>query len=308
MYELRVLTGLHRGATLPLSGQEWYIGAAQDADLALYDPGVKDRHCQILKTEQGWHGVALDGPLNDNEGQRCDTLDLQPGTPFALGHIWLCIVSSSIPWPDEPEPAVEHIEPEADPPSTPVVSTLQDSIVPAEVGKRPLPGWAKILYLALGLLLTIMLGSWLLQDSIASPSAPPPPEKPRLANKAKARQIITTMLIDRGLEKNVVLSVGSNSLTLSGNIDNDDSQRLDRMLSTLHQHFNVTLQIYNRTSTASNRLPFNIVQISTGPHANIVTDNGQRFFIGDEIDQLRLVAINGDSIEFAGRGNIKVKW
>jgi type III secretion protein D len=45
-----------------------------------------------------------------------------------------------------------------------------------------------------------------------------------------------------------------------------------------------------------------------GVYANIVTESGQRMFIGDEIDQLRLVAINSDSIEFAGRENISMNW
>ncbi|TLV11645.1 EscD/YscD/HrpQ family type III secretion system inner membrane ring protein [Klebsiella indica] len=308
MYELRVLTGLHRGAALPLSGQQWCIGAAQDADLALYDPGVKDRHCQLSKTEQGWQALALEGTLNDNEGQHCEALDLQPGTPFALGHIWLCIVSASMPWPGEQEADVEHVEAEEKALPTPAIGEPLEVAPSVVMGKRRLPGWAKVLYLLLGLLLTMMLGSWLLQDSIASPSAPLPPEKPRLASEANARQVIASMLSDRGLGKSVTLSVGNNSLTLSGKLDNDDSQRLDRMLRTFYQRFNVTLQIHNRTSTVSNRLPFNIVQISTGPRANIVTADGQRIFIGDEVDRLRLVAINHDSIEFAGRENIKVKW
>ena len=55
-------------------------------------------------------------------------------------------------------------------------------------------------------------------------------------------------------------------------------------------------------------LPFRIVQITTGSRANIVTDDGQRLFIGDEVDELRLVSITGNQIEFSGRENIKVSW
>lgn len=308
MYELRVLTGLHRGAALPLSGQQWCIGAAQDADLALYDPGVKDHHCQLSKDDNGWRVTALEGPLCDNEGQRCEQLnELQPGTPFALGHIWLSIVSASTPWPEEEEQQEEET-PHHSVAATPSAAALTCINPPAVLEKRHLPRWAKTLYLLLGLLLTMMLGSWLLQDSIASPSAPRPPEKPELATQEQVRQIITTMLLDRGLEKNVALSAEQQGLTLSGTLSADDHQRLERMLNTLYQRFKVTLPIHNRTSIINNRLPFVIVQISTGSRANIVTADGTRIFIGDEVEQLRLVAITKDSVEFAGRENIKVKW
>lgn len=38
MFELRVLSGLHQGAALPLIGEQWLIGADAEHDLALYDP------------------------------------------------------------------------------------------------------------------------------------------------------------------------------------------------------------------------------------------------------------------------------
>ncbi|MDE8558593.1 type III secretion system inner membrane ring subunit SctD [Pantoea vagans] len=308
MHELRVLTGLHRGAALPLSGEQWWIGAAEDADLALYDPGIKDRHCQLLKTVQGWVVKALEGPLNDNEGQRCEELsNLQPGTAFAIGHIWLSIVSAATPWPEE---ASEPAQPEeaavlSEPPETAPAETAATLLTQE---KPPLPFWAKVIYTVLILLLVMMLGSWLLNASEASPSAPPAPGKPQLNSVGRARQIINTMLLDRGLNKQVRVAPGNNSLTLSGNLSDDDNQRLQRMMRTFYRRYDVRLAIHNQVSAVSTNLPFNIVQITSGAHANIVTDSGQRMFIGDEVDRLRLVAINSDSIEFAGRENIRVKW
>lgn len=308
MHELRVLTGLHRGAALPLSGEQWWIGAAEDADLALYDPGIKDRHCQLLKTVQGWVVKALEGPLNDNEGQRCEELsNLQPGTAFAIGHIWLSIVSAATPWPEEasePQPAEEA--PVLAEPAVTAAAETAPAVVAQE--KEPLPFWAKVIYAVLILLLVMMLGSWLLNASVASPSAPPAPGKPQLNSVGRTRQIINSMLLDRGLEKQVAVASDNNSLTLSGNLSDDDNQRLQRMMRTFYHHYDVRLAIHNKASTVSAKLPFNIVQITSGTHANIVTDGGQRIFIGDEVDQLRLVAINSDSIEFAGRENIRVKW
>lgn len=308
MHELRVLTGLHRGAALPLSGEQWWIGAAEDADLALYDPGIKDRHCQLLKTVHGWVVKALEGPLNDNEGQRCEELsNLQPGTAFAIGHIWLSIVSAATPWPEEPSEAAQAEEPAVF--SEPTVTATAET-APAMVTQKkpPLPFWIKGIYAVLILLLVMMLGSWLLNVSEASPSAPPVPGKPQLKSVGRTVQIISSMLLDRGLDKQVAVASDNTSLTLSGNLSDSDNQRLQRMIRTFYRRYDVRLAIHNQVSAASAQLPFNIVQITSGAHANIVTDSGQRMFIGDEIDQLRLVAINSDSIEFAGRENIRVNW
>lgn len=308
MHELRVLTGLHRGAALPLRGEKWWIGAAEDADLALYDPGIKDRHCQLIKTLQGWVVKALEGPLNDNEGQRCEELNnLQPGTAFAIGHIWLSIVSAATPWPEETDEPVQAEEaPAVTEPAVMVPAEPAPAVVKAV--KQPLPFWAKVTYAVLILLLVMMLGSWLLNVSVASPSAPPTPGKPQLTSVGRTRQIIKNMLLDRGLDKQVSLASDSNSLTLSGTLSDSDNQRLRRMMRTFYRHYDVRFAIHNQASAVSAKLPFNIVQITSGAHANIVTDSGQRMFIGDEVDQLRLVAITGDSIEFAGRENIRVKW
>ncbi|KGD80071.1 type III secretion protein D [Pantoea sp. PNA 14-12] len=311
MHELRVLTGLHRGAALPLSGDKWWIGADEHADLALYDPGIKDRHCQLVKTPQGWEVKASDGPVKDNEGQRCEALsNLQPGTAFAVGHIWLSIVDAATPWPEDEAELLHDAESAHD--SEPTLVEASASVQPVSehlsAKKSPLPFWAKLSYMGLTLLLVMMLGTWMLNTSIASPSAPPAPGKPSLTSVPRTRQIIASMLLDRGLNKHVSLTSDNQSVTLSGGVTDEENQRLQRMLKTLYRHYDVRLPIHNHVGAASVKLPFNIVQITSGAHANIVTDSGQRIFIGDEVDQLRLVAINSDSIEFAGRENIRVKW
>ncbi|TSH78303.1 FHA domain-containing protein [Pantoea sp. paga] len=307
MHELRVLTGLHRGAALPLCGEQWWIGAAEDADLALFDPGIKDRHCQLIKTPQSWMVKALEGQLKDNEGQRCEQLnDLQPGTAFAVGHIWLSIVNAATHWPEDKSEPSQTAGSAPDPDAASAAEQTDAGQQTAE--KKPLPFWAKMAYLALILLLVIMLGSWILNTSIAASSAPPGPGKPPLISAGSTRQIISRMLLDRGLNKQISLTSDSQSLTLTGRVTDADAQRLQRMMKRFYRHYDVRLAIHNNVSAVSAQLPFNIVQITSGAHANIVTDRGQRMFIGDEVDQLRLVAINSDSIEFSGRENFRVKW
>lgn len=61
IFELRVLSGLHQGAALPLFGECWSIGASEEADLGLYDPGVHVRHAQLQRTGEHWSLQAQEG-------------------------------------------------------------------------------------------------------------------------------------------------------------------------------------------------------------------------------------------------------
>ena len=55
MLELRILTGLHRGAALPLDGDAIRIGSAAENDVVLLDPGMPALACAIYRSEvSGW--------------------------------------------------------------------------------------------------------------------------------------------------------------------------------------------------------------------------------------------------------------
>ncbi|MEQ9879279.1 FHA domain-containing protein [Pectobacterium aroidearum] len=309
MFELRVLTGLHRGAALPLCGNAWRIGAADDADLVLYDPGIAPYHGQLEKTADGWALSAQDGALCNAEGHTIEHIDdLPPGTPFALGQIWLCIVAADTPWPDDSETPltaeedVPPVEPSADEPPVHIAAPI-----PAPTPRLPL--WAKASYLLLGALLLVMVGSWQLQESVAMPAAPPPQDtrKP-LSTLPQLESTLRIMLQERELSAAVKVAAYQDRLTLTGQLTPDDQKKLERMLAQLHQRYRTALSVDNRTQLKTEQLPFQIVQVTSGSRANIVTADGQRFFIGDEIDNLRLVKIDEHQIEFSGRQQITVNW
>ncbi|MBG0751007.1 MULTISPECIES: FHA domain-containing protein [Pectobacterium] len=309
MFELRVLTGLHRGAALPLCGNAWRIGAADDADLVLYDPGIAPCHGQLEKTADGWALSAQDGALCNAEGHTVEQIDaLPPGTPFALGQIWLCIVAADTPWPDDSEtpPTAEEdvppVEPSADEPPVHIAAPI-----PTPTPRLPL--WAKASYLLLGALLLVMVGSWQLQESVAMPAAPPPQDtrKP-LSTLPQLESTLRIMLQERELSAAVKVAAYQDRVTLTGQLTPDDQKKLERMLAQLHQRYRTALSVDNRTQLKTEQLPFQIVQVTSGSRANVVTADGQRFFIGDEIDNLRLVKIDEHQIEFSGRQQITVNW
>ncbi|KHT09311.1 type III secretion protein [Pectobacterium brasiliense] len=311
MFELRVLTGLHRGAALPLCGNAWRIGAADDADLVLYDPGIAPYHGQLEKTADGWALSAQDGALCNAEGHTVEQIDaLPPGTSFALGQIWLCVVAADTPWPDDSETlptAEEDVPPAEMPVEEPPRHTATPIPAPAPVPRLPL--WAKASYLLLGALLLVMVGSWQLQESVAMPAAPPPQDtrKP-LSTLPQLESTLHIMLQERELSTAVKVAAYQDRVTLTGQLTPDDQKKLERMLAQLHQRYRTALSVDNRTQLKTEQLPFQIVQVISGSRANVVTADGQRFFIGDEIDNLRLVRIDEHQIEFSGRQQITVNW
>lgn len=62
---LRVLSGLHRGAEVPLAAEERYvIGSDAQSAVILCDRGVAAQHCVISADAYGWTCRALDAPLS----------------------------------------------------------------------------------------------------------------------------------------------------------------------------------------------------------------------------------------------------
>jgi len=103
MVELRILNGYHRGATLPLHGEVLTVGAGEDADVVLVDPGMQERHASVMPAASGWSLRALDGVVRDADTNRaCEELQLPLGGFARVDHIWLTVVAQDSPWRDPP--------------------------------------------------------------------------------------------------------------------------------------------------------------------------------------------------------------
>ncbi|MGZ3237868.1 MAG: FHA domain-containing protein [Burkholderiaceae bacterium] len=113
MYELRVLNGLHRGATLPLDGKPHLIGANDTSDVMLADAGIAAQHAILWTTKTGWLLSAVDGAIRDAEDNLSQSeIDLTSGEMVRVGDIWLAIVEKDAPW-EEPPAEPTHIQSDA---------------------------------------------------------------------------------------------------------------------------------------------------------------------------------------------------
>ncbi|BAP46062.1 type III secretion protein HrpQ [Pseudomonas sp. 21LCFQ02] len=304
LYELRVLTGLHRGAALPLSGDQWSIGSSSGSDLALYDPGIKDRHCLLRLVDDTWSLARDDGPVTDSEGHKVDAIErLEPGTPFALNGVWLSVTSANTDWPTEDE--------EQD------AALFADSLLAAEPETRPLPASALparrpllgplLLIGALLVFLGVVL--WLFNQQ---PPLPPPvqtPHKTVLKDAAAVESVLHGMLRERELQDRISLSQEQGKILLNGRFDEDDLlQSASRLLLNFERQYKSPLPVLTALPSATDKLPFSIVQISNNRLPNVLTNTGRRMFLGDEVDGVRLVDISESKLVFEGERRVEVSW
>lgn len=289
LFELRVLSGLHEGAALPLFGECWSIGADQDADLELYDPGVAARHARLHGMAGRWTVQAQEGLLQDDAGTvRAQITDLAPGRAFAIGGIRLCVADTQSAWLDEPADAV------------------------AQPG-APVTAGSKSKWLAPGILVLVpilMALAW--QPMGTAPALAPQPSpasnKRQLATTAQVHQQLLKMLIERDLGNTVRLQVAADRITLGGEVGQDSLALVSRMLERFEVQFETPVAIINQVQQASTVLPFRIVQIIGGPKAHVVLADGRRLFFGDEVQGLRLTAIDNRRVLFEGRQRHEVNW
>ncbi|KOC91408.1 type III secretion protein [Winslowiella iniecta] len=283
MFELRVLSGLHSGAALPLSGDSWLIGQAETSDLLLTDPGIEAQHGVLHRADDSW------------QLQQQETVELVVGEPFELGSVWLCVAAADMPWSTVTPPPV-------------VAAPAAAPEIPATtVGKNGFPRWLTALMFSLMLLLTFTVVSWILQPTVAQTEVSQSMRK-QLDTPNEIRAPLLTMLRERDLAGAVTVVNSKKSVTLKGKLSKEQMQVFNRMLGRFNAEYMTGLPLDNQVVPLKIELPFRIVQITTGSRANIVTDDGQRLFIGDEVDDLRLVSITDNRIEFNGRDTIRVSW
>jgi len=299
MFELRVLSGLHQGAALPLFGDQWCIGASEEADLELYDPGIEAQHAQLFCIDGRWQVQARQGLLQDECGAVLARIaNLAPRVEFSIGGIRLCIASIDSFWLQEP----------VNVPGTPNEVAVNERAAPT------VNRWKTGLICALLVLVLVPLavaGGMVLPPNDVMP--PPREEssgsdKRQLATPAEVHQQLRKMLIERELGHQVSLELASDQITLGGEVSKESQALVSRMLDRFSAQFETTVPILNQVQALNSDLPLRIVQIIGGPKAHVVLADGRRLFFGDEVDGLRLTVIDNHRLLFEGKQRYEVKW
>ncbi|NIG12932.1 type III secretion protein HrpQ [Pantoea sp. Al-1710] len=295
MFELRVLNGLHEGATLPLSGENWQLGNHEESDLQLCDADILAKHATLSKRDETWHLAPNEGNIYLAEGGRVnDTLTLEPNQPFMLSGVWLVVSESDTPWTSS-----SLIPINADG----LIETAQPK--PERESSR-FPAWFKPSVVMLIVLGVVIVVSWILSASKTTNETPD--NRIAITDAESLRAVLEKKLEDRDLNKLVTITGDEHGLTLNGELTENQLEIMSRLMSSLHDEYKVSLPLINATALKVLRLPFRIVQITAGKGANVVIEDGRRLFIGDKEQGFTLSKITKDTVEFTGSENISVKW
>ena len=295
MFELRVLTGLHQGAALPLFGEQWCIGAHPEADLVLYDPGIAARHVQLRCSEARWSVQAEEGLVHDANGQvQAQIGELALGTTFSVGGIQLCVALADAPWPQMLQERV------------PIASPAQGQVT----ASMPRSQHRRLISLVLlGAIVITVLGITSSDEQHAQASlTPASDQKTELGSSYEVRQQLLKMLSERELGAQVSLQVANGEIALTGEISREEVELVRRMLDRFAQHFETVVPVINRVTERNSVPPFRIVQIVGGPNGHVVLEQGHRLFLGDEVEGLRLVLIDNHKVVFDGQQRYEVLW
>ena len=290
MHELRVLTGLHLGAALPLIGDQWLIGNDERRDLFLQDPGIAGRHCCVVRTGAHWRVEAEDGSLVDDHGLPCDELSiLAVDQPFRLATVTLSIMHSTSPWPAPERPS--HAP----------------GIEPRPVAKRP--ALSKRLGAA-ALVITLAGSAWALSGPAQLNDVQRAHENrsPNTLNAEDTTEKLLAMLRERELRDVVSLQRTDEGIELHGALTQEQMALYHRMLERFHQQQSSDVAVLDRAKPFGRQLPFEIVQIAGGKDAHVMLADHRRLFLGDEVDGLRLTRIDKDHVEFDGDEHFEISW
>ena len=97
MLELRILSGLHRGAAFPFDGETIRLGSSPDNDLVLCDPGMPRHAATFSRSVDGaWSFRA------SATGAAARPILVSAGTHLAVGPVSVGIVDEFAPWDAEP--------------------------------------------------------------------------------------------------------------------------------------------------------------------------------------------------------------
>lgn len=335
MQELRILNGYHRGATLPLADSgERILGAQEDADVVLADPGIAGQHARLAFTPAGWTLTAMDGCLRRADSNRPESaLQLAFGELARADRIWLTVVDQDAPWSDPPPEPVDtphssgdHEAASSD--ALPLPATDEDdphapAPTPDEAtAAEPAPARRARAY-RMVLLPFFMATALTGAAAYALSSHPAPADEqaqaraeelkrlaalPRKLPAAELEAALRKRLAEVDLLSRVTLDLREGAWTLRGAMGDDDAERLQRMLRDFAKAYVIDFPIDVKIGSPESMLPFRIVQVLNGSDPSIVTDDGRRLYVGDEYRGVRLAAVAGNQIRFTGKHALNVSW
>jgi type III secretion protein D len=299
--ELRVISGLHRGAVMELDADigEITIGARphSEFDVLLADAGIATQHCRIRLVGGRLQIEPLEGKVCDAQGRPlAQAAFVERGSTYRLGDVWIGFFHEDDPTTEAP----------LTPP--PVVSATRYPRSKASI-------------IAVTLVATLLPIAWFMSMAWGSASDRPPqnalagtqtretaPVESRMApaSPAKLAEEFTKALVERDLRDRLDLQFQPTRWEIRGSLDADERQRFERFLVRFTETHKPTFLIKVSLVTPAELLPFGVVEVITGKGAAIVTDSGERLMVGDSLQGWKLLSVDSGKVIFSGRQRVEV--
>ena len=295
--ELRVLSGLSRGAALPLDEQVT-IGSDFACDLILVDPDVDGRHAILSRRPGHRFSVEFVG------GTRVrSTQDVETGQPFEVAGVRMVISQSDAPW-DFALPV------SAPAPLSDIEAAVANGVAAGRLGPGAASKQAPRTPVNLGriaavtgtivVLLLVGFGIFLYLDSIEPPPTPLPPVAHHVYSEAEVQAIAAAFAI-RLDELNVPamkLVTAPQQLTVQGYVDRAAESRFESAVQELrdsHSGLKVRLDLGAEAVTT---LPFEVTAAVGGSNGSVLLSDGQQLFVGAEEAGFRFLGLMGNCVNF----------
>lgn len=285
--EVRVLSGLSRGAALPIDAP-LYIGADPDCEIYLMDPGVADRHFLV--------DVGADGLVRvlDLTLPAAKPVEQPESRPFHAGDVELIWCRSDRSWERSSADTAEE-------PLAGNNGSRPTSLRRAPTQRR------KLLWIgaSAATVFTLVLLGWM---SIAGSSrqanvkAALPARAQALDKPSHAAVVDTQSKLQEALRANALsqlsVEVRDDKLVITGDIRTGQQQQLETLVqSWKREHPSIRL-VLKLTDPAAPTLPFEIVALVGGSTPSVLASTGESLYMGSESNGYRLVLLSGACLTF----------
>lgn len=305
--ELRILSGLHRGAFLPLAAEPLSVGSDEACDVVLVDEGVAPLHATVRALDCGYSIQRQGGAVCGRDGHPLADM-LVPGACIALGPVWFSVDWEGQPWPTVPA----------------AMPSLQGKA--AKRGRKP---W---LVVGGGIASAVVLLGLVGFASAPSASASAPPrhslldptrdahelakaaagltddKRPASPTDVALREQFRHRLEDAELMRHLDAQLGDTEWSLRGDLDAEEMGRLERVLAGFITEHHVGFPVHAKVIPAEQLLPFHIRQFQGGLNASVAVDDGTRLYVGDSFRGYRLQSVHDNELVFSGPRQIVVRW
>lgn len=334
-YELRVLSGLHRGACLPLGlDEKLSLGSASDCDVVLVDQGLQDMEMVVWLADDGWYAARC-----DSSGQTLAEEYLSWGQAEVLGSVVITVCESTEAWtfmsPDQVSPA-SAVEATSTSSDEPVASTS-----PAAADRKLQKGYKTLHRLIVAGAVVLGVATFSISRTVTSdhdpmarlpvkaavPKAAMPPEDEWLSkyrvtpegmplplsnggasSTERLSQLLTQRLKEVYLADKLELDLTESEWTIRGALDDDEKRQVERVMASFYKEHQVTIPLRLKVSSPEELLPFKIKQFNGGAMASVVVDDGTRLYVGDVHKGYALQRIDGRRVTFTGKRKVEVIW